>query len=279
MSPALKKSVHVPAFKGLIWEGIYSSFADVPKVGDGFAGSEWNSAMLEKGRLAIESHETPRNDASIYSTSLLPLVVALSGKKEDPVRILDFGGGIGTTFAAVAEGVRNRRLDYHVVEMPNVCEIGARIFKDDPRISFHSTLPVDITSVDIVHFGSSIQYVEDWRDFLQRVVRYRPGLLLFTELMAGDIPTFATAQNYYGSTIPAWFFNFREFTDHLARLGFRLEFTAPYAGTYLGKVQPVPQPNFAPEYRLGCASHALFRPDFSAPQRRTHITPQRRTHV
>ena len=271
MSPALKKSDRAPAFQGLIWEGVYSSFADVPKIGDGFAGSEWNSAMLEKGRLAIESPETAGGGVSLYSTSLLPLVVALTEPREEPVRILDFGGGVGTTFAAVMQSVQNRRLDYHVVEMPNVCDIGARVFKDDPRIRFHSTLPGDVTSVDIVHFGSSIQYVEEWKDFLQRVVRYRPGFLLFTELMAGDIPTFATAQNYYGSTIPAWFFNFSEFTDHLARLGFHLEFKAPYGGTYLGKVQPVPQPNFAPEYRLGYASHALFRSDSSTPHRGTHV--------
>lgn len=271
MRPAPKEGGRASPFQGPIWEGVYDGFDEVPKIGDGFAGGAWSSAMLEKGRLATTGSSGTGESAPMYSTSLLPLVVTFCEPRAGAVRILDFGGGVGTTFAAVTQSAQLQRLDYDVIEMPNVCDIGSRMFKDDPRIRFQSTLPADITTVDIVHFGSSIQYVKDWKELLQRVAQYQPQIMLFTELMAGDIPTFATAQNYYGSTIPAWFFNFREFTDHLGRLGFRLAFKAPYGGTYLGKVQPCPQPNFAPEYRLGYASHALFRADPSISEHRTPV--------
>ncbi len=262
MSPVARHKERGSAFKGPIWQGVYSSFEEVPQSGAGFTGGAWDDAMLEKARLVTErpSDGAP-SSGPMYSSSLLPLVLALSGEGDqgNAARILDFGGGPGATFVAVTRGAQGKQVDYHVVEMPNICDIGTRLFDSDPRIRFHSSLPDHLESLDIVHFGSSIQYVRDWKELLHRIARYRPRIMLFTELMAGDIPTDATGQHYYGSTIPMWFFNFEEFRAHLATLGFQLEFRARYDGTYLGKRQPCPQPNFAPEYRLGYASHALFR--------------------
>lgn len=257
MTLATVRPVDVP-FDGNIWEGVYSSFDAVPRTGDGFAGNAWDAAMLARARLAVHPPQDQQPPEPGYAASLLPVVAALTDSGGEPLRIVDFGGGPGMTFAAVRKSISAPSFEYHVVEMPNVCELGARTFADDPRIRFQSTLP-ELPSADIVHFGSSIQYVDDWKDLLRRVAAYRPQALLFTELMAGDVPTYATGQNYYGSIIPMWFFNFEEFRRRLADLGFRLALRASYPGTYLGKRQPCPQDNFSPEYRIGYASHALFR--------------------
>lgn len=240
-----------PVFSGPIWEGRYPDFESVPVEGDGFTGQKWADAT----RAAAESLAAEGFGDSV---SLLPLVTSICPSRAEVVRILDFGGGPGATFAAVKSAVKRRNIEYHVVENRNVCEIGRKAHSHSSELTFHDTLPVGLGPVDVVHFGSSIQYVDDWRGLLQKVVAYEPTTLLFTELMAGDIPTFASAQNYYGSRIPMWFLNFNEFNEFLRELGFHLAFRAPFRGRYLGVEQPCPQENFPADHRIGYASHALF---------------------
>ena len=106
-------------------------------------------------------------------------------------------------------------------------EAGARVFQNDERIRFSDTLPRGVEKVDIVHLGSSLQYIEDWRALIGELARYRPHYFLLTDLLAGDIPTYATAQNYYGSKIPCWFFNIQEIISTVAGEGFRALWRPP----------------------------------------------------
>ena len=253
-----------------IYEGIYPHLKDVPVSGAGFSGSEWLAKSSVKILDMLEKAKAPSTVPSVaaFNSGLLPMVVAMAADQHSTVKVLDFGGGPGFGYVPVISAIEgSRSVEYHVVEMDGVCELGERVFQDDSRIYFHSSLPNDITNVDVVHLGTSLQYIEDWKGLLSELAGYLPRYYLFDDLQAGDIPTYATSQTYYGSKIPCWFFNVQEILDAMTDLGFDLLFKSTYLATILGHQQEIPQANFPEEYRLGHACSLLFRPiDGSMPE-------------
>ncbi len=246
-----------------IWEGIYRSFAEAPAVGDGFEGKTWGERSSLRALGLRQAAQEQRTIPSIvaYPASLLPFLAALIYQQQGHLRILDFGGALGYTYFPVICALPDSLgVDYHIVDTPLIVRIGEAMFADDDRITFHESLPDLLKEVDIVHIGSSLQYIEDWRGTLAALTAYHPLTFLFTDLPAGDIPTYVTLQNYYESRIPCWFFNIGEVLDVMAGLGYRLAFKSTYLSTILGKQQPFPQDNFPQEYRLGYPASLLFCP-------------------
>jgi putative methyltransferase (TIGR04325 family) len=243
-----------------IWEGIYSGFSEVPVAGGGHEGATWTARSLEKIRgllLLRQRGAIPR--VPEYNSSLLPLLSAVVLAARGKVTVLDFGGGLGFTYIPVLEALADDpSISYHIVETHSICEAGKEVFADDPRIQFHSTLPASVARVDIVHFGSSLQYIDDWRGLIRDCCGYRPAYLMITDLTAGDIPSYVTAQNYYEAKIPARFFNIDELCDTMRASGFPLIFRSRFKGTYFGKAQELPQENFPERFRLGDTCSLVF---------------------
>lgn len=246
-------------FSGPIWDGIYSNFKDAPCSGEGYSNDQWATQSLDKVTKMLTVAKNSRTSSSLvaYRASLLPFLTALVGEKQDCVKILDFGGGLGVTFLSTVSGLVEKTLDFYIVENKRICELGNRIFKNDDRIHFYTSLP-DHIEVDIVHLGSSLHYVDEWRDLLGKLARFCPLYFLLTDLTAGEISTYVTVQNFYGSKIPCWFFNINDVIDQMNFLGFKLLFKSTFRGTYLGKEQDIPQDNFPEELRLGNTCSVLF---------------------
>lgn len=241
-----------------IWEGIYNNFKECPVSGDGYESEIWASRSLER---IIKLSDTAKENKTIpavvaYQTSLLPFLTALVAERprnEKKVKVLDFGGGLGFTYIPVIKSCAHQQyIDYHIIETENICESGRLVFNNDPQIHFHTSLPREIPIMDIIHLGSSIHYIEDWKTLIDELADYKPEYFLFTDLPAGDIPTYASVQNYYGSKIPCWFFNVQDIINKMLSVKFRLLFKSTFKGTYLGKEQEVSQlqENFPDEYRL-----------------------------
>jgi len=246
-----------------IWEGIYDSFDQCPGYGQGFNSDRW--ALQETARInkLIQPAKDDKAIPSIvsYRTNLLPFLTATTAanSKENKVTILDFGGGLGSTYISVTAACANQQtIDYHIVESKSICQAGEKCFKDDRQIHFYDHLPDEIQDVDIVCLASSIQYVEDWKSLLKELMKYDPRYILIADLPGGDIPTYATSQNYYESKIPHWFFSVTEVIDTMLSMNLNLLFHSSYDGTYLGVEQPMPQDNFPPEYQVGKSCNLLF---------------------
>ena len=251
----LHARVRHPAPSRYIWEGVYEHYRDVPKAGEGFSGAEWVASI----QAALE-HQVARQGATPTfplgasgENRTLSLVGSVVCGETGKVTVLDFGGGAGGTFLPFISGMAGcDAVDYHVVDLPAVCAIGRRFWKDEPRLHFHDELPSGLPAVDIVHIDSALQYVEDYRGLLLRLCEYRPRFFLFVRLSAGDIPTYATAQrNVRGSTLPYWFINVGELIDLMAAAGYVLRFKEQLDREYN-------QDNFPARYRLGRTCNLLF---------------------
>ena len=208
------------------WEGVYPSFAEVPAAGPGFAGEQWTKdtrALTERAREEL----VPR-PALAGDQALLPMVAGMAAAAGNPLRILDFGGGLGVGYLQVAAALpRASRIEYHIVETERVCDEGARLYAGDARVRFHRSVPAGLRDIDVLHVNSALQYVDDWRGLLATLCGLEPRFVLLVRCSAGDTPTFATAQTtLQGSRIPYWFLNLDELVGLLAGQGYMPRFVA-----------------------------------------------------
>lgn len=236
-----------------IFEGIYESFDQVPRVGEGFGGLTWE----RKARERLENFK--KIPIVSYRDNLLPFLTSVASRDKSKVSVLDVGGGPGFAFLPTI-GALGRDIDvsFYIVETERIYRLGKEMFGNDKRISFSAHFPRNLDKVDIVHFGSSMQYFENWKEVLKKAAKYKAKYILFSDLHAGNVPTYATAQIYYGSRIPCWFFNLEEFTGEMNKRGYELLFKAEQIVKYLGKERKLPQNNFPKKYRVGNTVVLLF---------------------
>lgn len=237
------------------WHGVYRDFSEVPVAGDGFASRDWVRALAESTRELIEAAASGRvtREWATGDHQMLSLLAAVACRELGGVRILDFGGGMGAAYVFVAGQVFEcPSLEYHVIEVPEVCEEGRRLFEGDDRIRFHATPPDARGRIDIVYISSALQYAEDYAAMIRRLADYGARFFLYSKLQAGDVPTFATGQTNVGSSvIPYWFINFAEILDVMRDSHYTLIFDERCAFDY-------DQANLPKEYRLDRCRNLLF---------------------
>lgn len=235
-----------------IFDGIYKSFDDAAGTGAGFLSDKWIDSSKTKLLNLLSGKED-----FLTGQNLLPFLTSVISIRKK-IKILDFGGGIGITYATVSILVKNISFEYHIVDNERICKEGRKIFLSDRKVIFHSELP-KMSGVDVVYIGSSIQYIDDWKAMLGDLCAYKPTYFLFDDLHAGNIPTYATLQNYYESKIPCWFFNLNEVVDTMKKLKYKLIFESKQRISYFGTEQNIPMNNLPKKYRIDDTMYLLFR--------------------
>lgn len=228
-SPVVKVVARWANKEPFIWDGVYESFDQVPVVGEGFASDAWLTDMERYTQAAVTALDDdgagiPTNVPQYHA--LLSLLVASLPVTDQPVRVLDFGGGMGIGFANVRRCLAAEMpLEYLIVDNEQSCERGRHLLRNFSSVRFMSELPRDVESVDVIVLSSVLQFVEDYEKLLSALAAFKPSLWLFSFLPAGEIPTFASAQlNVPGSVLPVWFFNLTELVRKIEALGYELIF-------------------------------------------------------
>jgi putative methyltransferase (TIGR04325 family) len=248
----------------MVWDGIYDSFPLVNQTEEAFSQKRWIQ------RQCTEATDIYSNkDLSINQTILGKIVTGYTAKNCQQTRIVDFGGGLALEYLKMLSyGYQVKELDYYVIETEAVCNVGKTYYseKEFPnflgsreQIHFKSRLEELDIEYDIFHCDSSFQYIEDWRGELAKVCSKSPPLILLCGMLTGDIPTFATVQNYYGHQLPVWFINKQEIVNFLCKKDYKLVFQENAEAKYFGKVRNLPMNNFPIEYQLQKKCHLCFR--------------------
>lgn len=193
-SPLLKYLVPLGFLK--IWQGVYTSWEDAPGDDDVFEGTIWVNKVTYRAKKDLKAY---RHNKTLFSTALtqdyiLPVAggMLLPTIKEN-LCVLDFGGGMGTSYFPLISSIPSpENVEFHIVEGKSICEQGEKFLKGFTKLHFHERLPKLNKNIHIVHAGSSIQYVANWKGLLVDFVNYHPRILILEDLMAGDIPSFIT---------------------------------------------------------------------------------------
>ena len=232
-----------------IWEGIYKSFKDVPQKGNPFNSKRWVSSVTKKTNLVRSKIDRPSNQ------SVLPLIVSLIPKNQ--ISIFDFGGGMGADFINCLNAT-DKKLNYEILENEKITEVGKESIE---KINFINS-PAEISSghFDIFHCNSSIQYVQNPSSVISSVIeKISPNFISFEDLPTVEVDSFVTAQNYYNSTIPCWFFNKFAFVKLIEKMNYKLIYEsknfAKILDSEIGKLMN----NFPEKYRCPFTKNFIFK--------------------
>jgi len=228
-----------------IWEGIYDSFqaAALDQIGPGFRGrtyTERTRAAAQSCLAALRAGE-PIPQFHKQRSTFLPITVAMMLGGRERLRVLDFGGGLGIGYMTLVESIGRdiERVDYAIVEVPEICDLGRKMFDVEylPELS-------SVASCDLLHAASSMQYVENWKDIVKTFSSLQAQYILLSDVFAGAINTFATLQNYYESKIPHWFLNLDELLNEFSGHGYRLAMKSYATSRRLDSEDILPMDNF-----------------------------------
>jgi putative methyltransferase (TIGR04325 family) len=249
-----------------IWEGIYGSFHDAGSdaIGPGFGGDVYRARALNVAYECLAALNTGRQIPSFHKqrSTLLPPVAAMMLGSKNPLRILDFGGGLGIGYMTLSESISHHSgaIEYTIVEITEVCEAGRGLLSGKGAVAYLDSLPSQ-GKFDLVHSASALQYIEDWQQALKSLSGYGAEYILLSDVFAGSIPTFVTLQNYYGSRIRHWFLNFDELLKLVSSLGYQLVMKSFVNSRRLGAEDILPMGNFPASHRLEQSLHLLLRRD------------------
>ena len=208
------------------YEGIFTSFDQVYeyyKTSSRYISPDSYSKDLEKASknrdtflkrgFCVPSWISNRN--SLFS-------IFLSGIQFERLRILDVGGGFGETYLELKSSI-NREFDYFILEFPRTAIDAKKMYLENPDLEYISSFDDVTFTPDVVYFGSSLQYFEEYQSVLERVAELNPSYVVISDTPMGDMGTFVCAQvNMPQVVIPRWIFNRHEIVMIFAKLNYKL---------------------------------------------------------
>jgi putative methyltransferase (TIGR04325 family) len=232
-----------------IWEGIYPHLWDVPTECGTYDGVE---EMLEEAQHSLQVARAGGKPYICWHNTIA-LLAATKCAQSGLVRVLDFGGGMGLGFIQLLVTLRcNAAIEWHVVELENMCVAGRQLYSDDSRIQYHTSLPEICEGVDIVYVSGVLAYIEDYAGLLRNLASLNAPYLLLARTAVGRFPTFAARQlNLPGQILPYWFLNLNEVEEILAGTRYSLVHDVWVGPEY-------DQSNFPETHRFGRMRDLLF---------------------
>lgn len=180
------------------------------------------------------------------------LALLVRADRSPPMRIIDVGGGVGQSWAALRRMVGDVAMQYEVVELPEVARRGRQLWTGDQSIRFIDEAQMWESTASVLFSKGYLQYSADLGTTMRRWLAARPRWLLLEKVPIVESHTYATVQlNVYGTDIPYWMINAADLCTLAAEAGYRLALRRRLERVY-------DQSGFPPEFRMDRASSLLF---------------------
>ena len=175
--------------------------------------------LVISGKVAYERDGVVFEDNS-YSYQLLALLLRAATENNNKLKVLDFGGSLGSTYyqcRSFLQGIDD--LKWCVVEQSHFAESGNRYFAND-ILSFHNTITDSIGChlPNVVLFSGVLQYLPEPYAILQEAIASKADYILIdrnpfivkggTVLSLQKVPKSIVESSY-----PVWLFNETELKE------------------------------------------------------------------
>lgn len=251
----------------MIWSGVYQTFQSIPSSGENHTSREWLERSLTR-LSAVQSGSLTQPFEVFSSNPFLPVPAILSVLQSgDRPRVVDYGGNLGQLGIWLKALCGLETLEWTVVERKD--------FLNNPFIQ--SSLPDGINFVEsinevgsgynVLHFGSSLQYVDSLEDeFEEHLQANPPTWISIADFMGGEsIQTFSTKQKYFAGFLKSKFRNLSETVEFFERLGFGM--ISKTGSLNESNLRYFPELNLPPECRIQYPLDLVFRHKAELPGR------------
>lgn len=206
--------------------GNYKSFGEAQKYSTGYDDPQIFE-QIKEARLKVLRGEVfyERDgvtfDAPQYFWPLLTCLLSIASNNEGNLKILDFGGSLGTTYFQNMLFIKNiPKLRWIVVEQKQFVEYGKQNLQEE-RLRFYDTVEeaLEKEKPDVALFSSSLQYLEKPYNVLDTLQKAGLKFFIFdrTTFIQGEenrIVIQRPERTFKKSTFPAWLFGKKSFNAY-----------------------------------------------------------------
>ncbi|HJO92904.1 MAG TPA: methyltransferase, TIGR04325 family [Victivallales bacterium] len=213
------------------FSGVYKQLDEIKTIGNGYSNEEWMNNIYQELSAKLEKIKKVKfldnANANNNIKNLLPLLIATFSEQKK-CRIFDFGGGAGISYIDCLQYNNSFKLEFYILETNPMCNVGTRLFKNNQKVTFMTDFTEELPPIDIVHIGSSLQYVADYKKVLSNIIKLAPEFIFFVDTWFAQNSTFATQQvNMKNVTIPIWIFSYQEIINLMEANNYRLIYKTP----------------------------------------------------
>lgn len=197
----------------------FSSFAEAVAAAGGYDSTDIANRAEEAARAVISGQAAFERDGVTFADPdpRWPVVAGLLlGRREgQPLRVLDFGGGLGSTYwqnrGVLEAGLSGHSLEWTVVEQLSMVERGTSLPPHGIQYA-GSVAEANPGGADCVLLSSSLQYLEDPHHVLAELLDTGVRVLVIDRTpmasVTADIPCVQiTPPHIYRASYPAWIFS------------------------------------------------------------------------
>lgn len=177
----------------------YNSWEEASIASSGYDSVEIIGKVSSAARLvhrgeAVYERDSVLFDEIEYSWPLLSSLLLVAAERGS-LRVIDFGGGLGTTFQQNRRFLKHieNRICWKIVEQRALIEIGSKELSTNHLSFFPTITEASAGGVDVFLFGGSICYVANPYDILQETLEAEPSYIIFdrTPITNSATDTFA----------------------------------------------------------------------------------------
>ena len=209
--------------RAITYEGVYKDFqhARMNEVNlTSYIVGEWLQNEIHKLEESLKRNLSDQEVTGNHRDHNLLLVAGAINQNE--IRILDVGSGFGNTYFYLNTKL-TRKISYTAVELDEiVTSLNQRIvgYENFLACSFDN---IPSINYDLIYFGSSLQYVEDYKNFLIQLFQLNSPLIFLSDTPMGHVEAFVTVQvNMKDRRILRWVFSENELIELFKNNGYSL---------------------------------------------------------
>lgn len=212
-----------------VWEGHYATYESAAGAQQNHIHPRW----IEKSISRMESAQSGNISSDLTSSGYELLAGSIAGLSsfQAQISVLDIGGALGHTGIMIRHALAGAcRLEWWVLERGDFlreCRSKTEL-PGDINFLIDTVEEADL-KVDVVYFGSSLQYFAKPLQYVQKISEtFRPNILIVTDaLVDPNISSFCTRQRYFESYMVCWFLNLDDLSSALSRTGMELSLSMP----------------------------------------------------
>ena len=149
-----------------IWEGVFANFNEIQETENIYESERWLASNLERSRNVIDNEGLFTYRSRIARDYPLKMAVLAALESNTKVSILDVGGGYGKNLIEIQSTFQDieSRMDFYILEnsvLIDFYKMNIKLPKNFHFIQNISEIGKLQAGIDVLHFGSVIQYFQN----------------------------------------------------------------------------------------------------------------------
>ena len=208
------------------WKGEYKTWKEAENLSTGYDANEIikkvrESALKVKNGKAVYERDSFIFDEIEYSWPLLAGLMFASARSRGSIKVLDFGGSLGTTYFQNKKFLDNfQDVSWNIVEQKHFVNAGKIDFEDE-RLKFYYDIKscIENEKPNILLLSSVLQYISKPYDLLNELLKNNFEIILIDRTLFSKtnkkIKLQSVPPKIYKASYPCWFLDELEFITYL----------------------------------------------------------------